>query len=296
MPEARRYRRYSCRVNADGLRGWRRHSKQRPDDTFRIGVLGTGVTFGEGVSMRHTFTRRLERALEQDPPLDADFEVINFGTPCLTANYAQGNFVHYREQWQVDLWIVALGVNDALPMFNRSVDDFRVDVRALVEELERSGDPTVVLVEPINSFYPWLHRYPPYLEALRSEVEPHLPLLDVAAILDCLEARDGLRLEVDADLQQVVRYSEGEPELLFEARYLAGSGRPYIAPEIYEYIDTHEVFLRTFITDVHLNRFGHQRVADALHSYLWAHLRGEPHPQLDVRTCTVQAHEKELPE
>ena len=288
LAPTRRVRHYSCWVNGDGLRGWRRYPPRRPEGTFRIGVLGTGVTFGEGVSMGQTYPRHLEEALNGDPPLPRDFEVVNFGTPCLTTDAALGNFVRYDDRWEVDFWIVALGVNDALPMFHRSPEDFRLDIRALVAEITTRGRPALVLVEPVNSFYPWRQRYPDYLAALQEEVRPALPLLDVSAMLDCLERQEGLRLEVDGDRQSMVRYRRGQPTVLVQAEHTIGRDRPAIAPEVYDYFEAHDTALRTFITDVHLNPLGHERVAEALFAWLAAWVTGRQAPALDPATCALR--------
>ncbi len=287
LPDARRVIYYDCSVNRHGLRGPRSYARERPEDGYRVLVVGTGVTFGEGVTDEETFSARLEQLLDRDPPLERDFEVINSGIPCLTADRALGVYLERSREFQVDRWVISIGVNDALPMFERSTDDFRRDVRTLVSALRELEAPAVFLVEPVNSFYPWLQRYGPYRDVLDDEVLPHFDLLDVASVLDCHERRDGLRLEVDGDLQRVVQYREGQPRKLARARYQAGEMEPYIAPAIYEYLDGHQVWMRTFITDVHLNPFGHEVVAGVLYDYLAARLRGEPPPELEVEGCGV---------
>lgn len=288
LPDAKRVLYYDCSVNRHGLRGPRSYAAERPEDGYRVVVVGTGVTFGEGVTDGETFSARLEQLLDAEPPVPRDFEVINSGIPCLTANRALGVYLERSREFQVDWWVISIGVNDALPMFERSTEDFRRDVRELVTALRELEAPAVFLVEPVNSFYPWLQRYGPYRDVLDDEVVPHFDLLDVASVLDCEERRDGLRLEVDGDLQRVVQYRDGRPRTLARARYEGGAMDPYIAPSIYEYLDGHQVWMRTFITDVHLNPFGHEVVAGVLRDYLAARLRGEPPPELEVQGCGVE--------
>jgi len=287
LPDAKRVIYYDCSVNAHGLRGPRSYTAERPQDRYRVMVVGTGVTFGEGVKDGETFSARLEERLNEDPPIPRGFEVINSGIPCLTANRAIGVTLERARDFQVDHWVISIGVNDALPMFHRTTEDFRRDVRALVGTLREMEAPAVFLVEPVNSFYPWLQLYGPYRDVLDDEVLPHFDLLDVASVLDCHERQDGLRLEVDGEQQRVVQYRGGRPRTLARARYQGGEQDPYIAPSIYEYLDGYQVWMRTFITDVHLNPFGHGVVAGVLRDYLAAHLRGEAPPELEVQGCGV---------
>lgn len=288
LPPTRRFLRYSCTVNEDGIRGPGRPSFTSSPDRFRIGVLGTGVSFGEGVEDHQVYTVLLESMLNQDPPLDRRFEVLNFAVPCQTMDTALGTFQLQASRYAVDFWIVALGVNDALPMFNRPLEAFRNDVRALMVEMASAGVRGAVLVEPVNTFYPWMHLYPGYLEALTSEVAPTLPLFDLADVLDCHERKEGLRLEAEGGEQRIVRYTNGQPTVLARASYQArGPGQQYMSPELYTWLDGSDAYLRTFITDVHLNPYGHEVAARALHTWIGARLRQEPAPVLDPATCQL---------
>lgn len=287
LPPTRRFLRYSATVNADGLRGPGRPSFASSPDRYRVGVLGTGVTFGEGVDDDQVYTVLLERSLNDKPPLERRFEVLNFGVPCMTMDTALGTFMVQSRRYTVDFWIVALGVNDALPMFNRPLEAFRKDVWALMEAMQAARVQGVVLVEPVNTFYPWMQLYPGYLEALKSEVAPFYPLFDLADLLDCHERREGLRLEVEGGEQHIVRYRAGQPTVLARARYKAQGGQQYISPELYTWLDGHPEWLATFITDVHLNPTGHEVAARALHAWLTARLQGREAPVLDPATCEM---------
>src|SRR5512134_1744772 len=52
-------------INADGLRD-RAHSEARPEDVWRVAVLGDSVTEGFGLAAEQAFPRELERQLEAD--------------------------------------------------------------------------------------------------------------------------------------------------------------------------------------------------------------------------------------
>ncbi len=287
LPPTRRVIGFSCTVNQDGFRGPRRSREKTSESTHRIGVLGTGVTYGLGVDDGETYPVLLEQLLNKTPPIEREFEVLNFGIPCLTTDYAEPAFLHLQDTWQVDTWVVALGVNDALPMFHRSLEAYRADIRALVQALEASDTRALMVVEPVNTFYPWLQRYPPYLDEFEEAVGDRLPFLDVSAALDCHEREDGLRLEVEGKIQRMVQYRRSQPEVLLEAEWLADRQQPYVAPEFYTYFEEEFVYLDTFLTDVHLNRHGHQVMAEILHRWLSADLRGEPPPDLATGDCGV---------
>lgn len=289
LPPTRRVVGFTCTVNEDGFRGPRRARERTSESTHRIGILGTGVTYGLGVDDDETYPVLLEKLLNEAPPLDREFEVLNFGIPCLTTDHAEPAFVHLQDTWKVDTWVIALGVNDALPMFHRSIEDYRTDVRALVDALATPDTRALMVVEPINTFYPWLQRYPPYLREFEAAVGDRLPFLDVSAALDCHEREDGLRLEVEGRTQRMVRYRKSRPEVLLEADHLAGQDEPYVAPEFYTYFEEESVYLDTFFTDVHLNRHGHEVMADILHRWLSADLRGEPLPGFASEGCGVLA-------
>ena len=287
LPPARRVLFYSCEVNDRGLRGERVYTYRSSADRYRVGVIGTGVTFGEGVEDHQTFCAVLQKRLRKAPLLKRRFEVINFGIPCMTTDYGLNAFLKHRRDYQVDFWVFALGVNDALPMFRRSIEQYRRDVRRLVQQIRRTGVKAVVLVEPVNTFYPWMNKYRRYRAVLEQEVKGKVDLLNMEAILDCHERARGLRLEVQGPVQKVVQYRDRVPRTLFQDRYRARPRQQFISPRIYLYLDTHLVWLRTFITDVHLNPFGHQVVAETLYGYLAAKLKGGKMPDLAPRGCGI---------
>ncbi len=279
LPPTRRIFKYHCYVNPDGMRGKWTYSREDSPDRYRIGVIGTGVTFGEGVSDDELFTHLLEERLNAEPPVAQKFEVLNFGVPCMTTDFAVGAFLKRHEQFDLDLWIFVLGVNDALPMFHRSEDDYRESLINLLDTIDDTGVDALVLVEPMNTFYPWMNEYRRYRKVLEEVVSGRVELVDLASYLDQHERWNGLRLEPEGEVQRVVQYRRGRPRVLFEATYRAREGEQYISPEIYEYLDTHEVHMATFITDVHLNPHGHRVTADFLYHVLARRLRRDTAPR-----------------
>ena len=285
LPPTKRIVRYAATVNARGLRGERIYAAQAPAGTFRVGVIGTGVTFGEGVEDDQVYPVQLEELLNRAPPEDLRFEVINFGVSSTTTDMAAGLLLRHDADYAPDAWIIAFGVNDALPMFGRPIETFRADLDHLVATVEGLDKTTLFLVEPANTFYPWMAEYEAYMQVFRREVGGRMPVLDAAGLLDCHELADGLRLEQREDSQRLVRYRDGQPQILLEVPFTPVAGRPSVSQVVYDYLDEHEVFLRTFITDVHMNAYGHRVLAEALGEWLSAGVRGEPRPDMQARAC-----------
>jgi hypothetical protein len=285
LPPTRRILRYATTVNERGLRGERVYAAQAPEGTFRIGVIGTGVTFGEGVEDGEVYPVYLEELLNRDPPVEARYEVINFGVSSVTMDLATGLFLRYEAEYHPDLWIVAFGVNDALPMFERPIEAFDRDLDQLLGALVEAGKPALFLVEPANTFYPWMAEYDAYMRVFGDKTRVRMELLDAAGILDCHELADGLRLEQHGREQWVVRYRAGQPQVLFRTIFEPTPGQPTIADEVYTWLDGHEVYLRTFVTDVHMNPWGHYVLAQALAEWVGSHVRGEPAPSFEGRVC-----------
>lgn len=277
LPPTRRIVRYSAQVNELGLRGEGTPARDKPEGVFRIAVLGTGVTFGEGVEDDEVYAVRLEEKLRADPRLEGAYEVINLGAPSVTGELVPGIFHYQGSVFTPDFWVIAFGVNDALPMFKQSRRGYRQVLRDLMDDMERAGTQAVFLVEPANSFYPWKAEYLDYMAIFAEEVEGRFPVIDAAGMLDCHERDEGVRLVLTGEEQRVVRYRQGQPELLFSVRHQAAPGEPTIAPSLNDWMDSHEVSLRTFITDVHLTPLGHELLAGSLHRWI-AHrlLHGEP--------------------
>jgi lysophospholipase L1-like esterase len=285
LPPTKRIVRYAATVNARGLRGERIYATQAPAETYRVGVIGTGVTFGEGVEDDQVYAVQLEELLNRAPPAELRFEVINFGVSSTTTDMAAGLLLRHDADYAPDAWIIAFGVNDALPMFGRPIETFRADLDHLVATVERLGKTTLFLVEPANTFYPWMAEYEAYMQVFRRELGGRMPVLDAAGLLDCHELADGLRLEQVDALQRLVRYRGGQPQILLEVPFTPAAGRPSVSQEVYDYLDDHQVFLRTFITDVHMNAYGHRVLAEALGEWLTASVRGAPPPNLGARAC-----------
>ncbi len=275
----RRKRRYSCTSNRHGFRGPRDWSAAKPPGHYRIACIGDGITFGEGVDDELDFPFLLHeqlQGLEGAPPI----EVLNLGTPCRLTDEAVPFFEVVRARFDVDFYLFILGVNDALPVFNRPAHTYRDSLQALLRRLESLRVACTIVRDPANTFYPEPDLYTEYSRIFTEEVGQRFPVLDLPALLDEHERRDGLRWETErGDVQKLVRYRDGVPEELVRTVYRGQPGERAIAPVIYRYLDDNPVSCATFITDCHLNEAGHRVAAAALRDHLveqrpWDEARG----------------------
>jgi len=67
----------SVKTNSLGLRD-KEYSVQKPENTFRVAVIGGSFTFGSGVEIENTYHSRLEDRLNNESE-DLRYEFINFG-------------------------------------------------------------------------------------------------------------------------------------------------------------------------------------------------------------------------
>lgn len=104
------------KLSSQGLRDTE-HSLVKPADTYRIAVLGDSSTEGLQVSMDETYTKQLQKLLNQKLPADLtgkNVEVINFGC----SSYSTGQeLMLFREQvkkYKPDMTVVLLCKGDIL--------------------------------------------------------------------------------------------------------------------------------------------------------------------------------------
>lgn len=70
---------YHIRTNSHGFRDYE-YSKNKPKNTKRILVLGNSIVFGHGVELNETYSKVLERKLNNRSS-DKKYQVLNFGVP-----------------------------------------------------------------------------------------------------------------------------------------------------------------------------------------------------------------------
>lgn len=253
-------------------RGRREFVAEKPADVFRIVIQGTGVTFGNGVDDHEVYPVVLESLLKEKPLCKGKrAEVYNMGVPGSCTDVGYSLLTNRVLNVEFDLLVFCYGVNDGLPMFGRSIEQYADTLRKVLRVRDEHKLKMLFAIEPRSTFYPW--PYAAYEEMFRkiimSDESNHA--LDFPAILDSVEKDHGLRLERDGRHQRIVQYRDGKPKTLMQVAYEPGADEQAIAPEVYEYLDTHTVDQATLIDGVHLTPEGHRVVAERIYAYLAAH-------------------------
>ncbi len=106
------------KINSQGLRD-KEYSLKKPDNTYRIVVIGDSITFGWGVEQEFTYPDVLEKKLNEKPPAgfpaNVKYEVLNLGV---------GNYNTFQEvrrlkriglKYNPDLVLMGFFINDAEP-------------------------------------------------------------------------------------------------------------------------------------------------------------------------------------
>lgn len=111
------FRGKSLRTNAQGLRGSRNYSLEKPAGTFRIAGLGDSVMFGWGVGEGEPYLEIVERDLAaRGRPADA----LNFAVPGYNTSLEVASFEHRALPFSPDLVVLHFIGNDfGLPHFMR---------------------------------------------------------------------------------------------------------------------------------------------------------------------------------
>jgi lysophospholipase L1-like esterase len=269
MPPYYRTLAFHYSTNSRGFRGAAEVEADHEEGIYRIAVLGTGVTFGNGVDDDEVYTVLLQRELDPHRTVNGErFEVANLAVPGSTTEQGVEHLESILGEIEFDLVVFCFGVNDGLPMFGQPAYRYRNALRHLMELEQRHDLDILYAVEPRSTFYPWpfaAHELA-YTQVIREH--PGHDVLDLPPILWEVERNHGLMLERDGDLQRVVRYWMGWRQVLHEEQYVPLADEQSISPNVYDYLDTHRVDQATLIDGVHLSVEGHRVVADAMYRHL----------------------------
>lgn len=297
-----RTRSYTYSTNSEMFRGSKELARSKRAGVFRIVVLGTGVTFGNGVDDRFVYPAMLEKMLRKHGrPGEREFEVLNMGRAGAVTDEGLKLLRRIAAEMEFDLAIFCFGVNDGLPMFDRSPQFYDHTMRQIIELRRQHGFQMLYMLEPRSTFYPWPYEtYEKYFwAAVNSDRESEV--LNLPKILDAVELSRGLRLVKEGNVQRVVQYREGNPRVLFETTFDRqaaikqyankvhtlrivdrkgklrwhkekmmdpSKGIQSVSPEVYDFLDTHDVYQATMIDGVHPNEEGHSLVAQSIYSWL----------------------------
>ncbi|HET6203886.1 MAG TPA: GDSL-type esterase/lipase family protein [Planctomycetota bacterium] len=105
-----RFRRWSIRTNADGLRGPERQ-KPKPPDVKRVLFVGDSVVFGWGVNEEDTFVALVEAALARR----GRYECVNLGHLFHDTTQEAAAFADVGLAYEPDLVLLVFVDNDVVP-------------------------------------------------------------------------------------------------------------------------------------------------------------------------------------
>ena len=113
-------------TNSRGLRD-KEYSLDKPEDTFRVAVVGGSFTMGAGVKIEDTFHSRLEDRLNKEPG-ELEYEFINFGVAGYTMKNKLLVLEHKVLDYDPDLVLFILDgsqfVDDRVRTFTPRVEKF----------------------------------------------------------------------------------------------------------------------------------------------------------------------------
>jgi lysophospholipase L1-like esterase len=239
-------------INAYGMRD-KAYSLQKPNDTFRIAVLGDSITQGNAIRYNETYATRLEEMLNADENIGYDVEVLNFGV----IGYSFSQYIElYRtkvKQFEPDLVLVGQCVNDLEYYGSREMTVFRNATKSIFEKL-------YVLTYLRYVLFP-----PQYEQKLNHDTRYRQLKKEVGTVPVGIAVIPYLNRDSNSISQRIREHS-------LQAAKVNG----------FDSIDLFKVFSRTNYTGeevsnkrvdgsvdyLHPNRIGHRLIADALYAYI----------------------------
>ncbi len=173
---------YKVEKDSSGLRNKENYSKEKPEDTFRIGFFGDSFTEGMRVNQSDRWTNQLESRLNQDLNCGNKFQGINFGVRGYDTPYSVEMFLQEGKQYDNDLNIFLFTEDDIRVVneiyYNPDENDYRSTMSRLTREQLREkqvSKPFEVLSENIEETEKVMivtaHITPEYETIYREEAE-----------------------------------------------------------------------------------------------------------------------------
>ena len=147
----------------------------KPQDVYRIMVLGDSITFGYGLAEEERYSNRLEALLSSKFPYKK-IEVLNFGEAALATVHERDILAHYQDMVQPDLIIVGFCYNDTQPKrggnYSVEMDRYLIQV-FLIQSLKLAGfnDISEVLDRGYGKLLTQLGKIPDWNIALQRTYE-----------------------------------------------------------------------------------------------------------------------------
>lgn len=125
---------FDVSTNADGLRA-SSHAREKPDDVYRVLILGCSTTFGWGVGDDETYPAVTQRIFEERGVKNV--EVINGGQPGYTSFQGLWFYENVGRMYDADLVLFGFVVQDArrAAYSDRSQALLQADARFLKQKL-----------------------------------------------------------------------------------------------------------------------------------------------------------------
>ena len=117
--------------NSLGLRD-KEHNITKPDNTFRIIILGDSFTYGYLLNLSDSYPYILSRLLNENPPTNLSFEVFNFGIPGYGTEQEVALLEEYGLRYKPDIVVLQVLHNDIV-----TASDFRKCSLKLSKKLVR---------------------------------------------------------------------------------------------------------------------------------------------------------------
>ena len=99
------------KTNFNGLREDEEHPYEKPENTFRIALVGDSITFGMYVEQNQTFGHILETMLNKNSQ-DINYETLNFGVPGYNTMQEYEVIKEKVLQYDPDVVIITFVLND----------------------------------------------------------------------------------------------------------------------------------------------------------------------------------------
>lgn len=263
-------------TNSAGLRD-REYSVEKPDDTFRIAVIGDSFTMGSGVEIEEVYHSVLEDMLNCDSAATIRYECINFGVGGYGLREYSAVFEHRALSYDPDLILLALSPTDKTPSPAREFKEKPVtepfwkwhSIAAVRRVFANARRREELGIEPRKE----AAESRPRAEAARAESVPPLPKKNVAHLRNHFTRMT--RLSRDHDVPLAVVFLEasapedGTETSTRKSFRLASenTGLPFLDASL-RFKGVDPLRYRIFQDDNHPNAEANAIFAEAIHDFL----------------------------
>lgn len=135
------------------------------------------------------------------------------------------------------------------------------NIRSLITLCRKRNIELIIMTPPMTSFGVRYDVGPPAEAVKKLAASQRVPIIDLFTLFHEIEQENGLVLETEGDRQKLVRYEQGNGQVLFEA---SRSHDFQISPDIFRFIYRHNLEQTTVIDQLHPTPRGHEIIADLI--------------------------------